>query len=81
MSPSKQTGVHKSLGVDYLDPPQNYPIPSNIVLSNKNREEGSWGGFPALAQELLDINICTEGSECLPVHPLLSFSLLPLFTY
>lgn len=76
--PVNRLGVHKSLGAGYPDPPQSYPVPSNIMLSNKKGEEGSWGSLPPLAQELLDTSLCKEGSECLPLHPVLSFSLLPL---
>lgn len=50
----------------------------NIMLSNKKGEEGSQGGLPLLAQEPLDISPRTDSSECLPLHPLFSFSLLPL---
>lgn len=74
MSPSKQTGGAQEFGSGT----QSYPVPSNIMLSSKKGEEGSWGGLPPLAQKLLDISLCTEGSECLPLHPLFSFFLLPL---
>lgn len=44
MSPENRLGVHKSLGVDYSDQPQSYPVP----VSNK-RERRDLGGFATLS--------------------------------